>query len=133
MLALRIAVSIALLFEGGTFPAQEHSTEVAESYAVYTALIPDIQSLPQPKYVIASETVSYAQTKSGFPIDPENIVTKEDFNRKLQVWSGTPTGKKVLNGQPCVLVPEAKREAYVSAMIDYRRKNENSTSLERRF
>ena len=126
MLALRAAVSIALLLWGGTLRAQEQATESAESYAVYSALIPQIQEVPQPKFLIADETVSYAKTKTRFPVDPENVMTKEEFHRQVQLSNGKQEFSKIWSSQPCVLVPETEREAYVSAMRDYRRKNENS-------
>lgn len=133
MPALRAAVSIALLFWGALFSAQQNSAQSAESYAVYSALIPQIQEVPQPKFLIADETVSYAKTKTIFPVDPENVMTIEEFHRQLKLSNGAQQFSKIFDGQPCVLVPEAEREAYVSAMVDYRRKNENSMPVEQRL
>jgi hypothetical protein len=133
MLAFRSAALMTLLLWGGTFSAQETITESAESYAVYSVLIPQIQEVTQPKYLFANETAPYALTKSGFPVEPESIVTREEFDRELRLSRGTPAWDKIWKSQPCILVPEAERDSYFSAMVDYWRKNETSMLLERRL
>jgi len=89
-------------------------TQSAESYAVFSVLIPQVQEVPQPKYLIANETVPYEHTKSRFPVEPENIMTREEFERELQLSRGTPAWKKIWKSQPCILVPEAERDTYFS-------------------
>jgi len=75
----------------------------------------------------------YADTKSQFPVEPQNIVTREEFDRELRLSRGTPAWQKIWKSQPCILVPEAEREPYLSAMVDYRRQNEASVRLERKL
>jgi len=133
MLAPKAAVLTILVLWGGMFSAQQTVPEVAESYAVYSALIPQIQEVAQSKYLIADQTIPYTRTKSRFPVDPENIVTIEEFKRRLQQARGTPAARTMLESQPCILPPEVELRAYYSAMVDYRRANEVSLPLERRF
>lgn len=107
-------------------------TQSVESYAVYSVLIPQVASVPPEKFLIAADTVLYAETKSQFPVEPEKLVSKEDFDRRLA--EATPSEwSEIWRSQPCVLAPEAEREAYLSAMVDYRRQNEVSVQLERRL
>lgn len=102
----------------------------SESYAIYSVLIPQIPSVPEKKFLIAADTVSYADTRSRFPVEPENLVTQEEFDKRLA--NATPDEWRIIRrSQPCVLAPEAEREAYLSAMTDYRRNNEVATRLER--
>jgi len=102
----------------------------ADAYEVYSVVITQVQSLHQPKFLVASDTAAYANTKSGFPIDPEKLVTRQEFDERLRISKGTAEWNKIWKSQPCILVPEAQREAYLSAMRDYRRKNEVSVTLE---
>jgi hypothetical protein len=106
--------------------------QAVESYAVYSVLIPQIASVPPEKFLIAADTVLYAETKSEFPVEPEHLVTKEEFNRRLAKATGSEW-LEIWRSQPCVSAPEAEREAYLSAMVDYRRQNEISVPLERRL
>jgi hypothetical protein len=129
MLTLKAVVATVICC-GGLVLAQ--TTQATESYAVYSVLIPQIQTLPQTKFVIAAKTVPYADTKVRFAVEPENAVTSEEFDGRLS--SGTPTERtEALKHKPCTVIPEAERMAYLSAMRDYRRKNEVSISLEPRF
>lgn len=106
-----------------------HPTQSAESYAVYSVLIPQIASVPPEKFLIAADTVPYAETKSQFPVEPDSLVTKEDFDRRLA--QATPSEwSEVWRSQPCVLAPEAERDTYLSAMTDYRRNNEIARQLD---
>jgi hypothetical protein len=133
MLALRAAVLAMLLFCGGALLIQQTEPESTESYAVYSALIPEIQSLAQPRYVIANRTVPYARTKSSFPVEPENLITEEDFDRELQLARRTPAWLRIWKSQPCILAPATERDSYFSAMVDYLRSNESALPLEPRF
>jgi hypothetical protein len=101
-----------------------------ESYAVYSVLIPQIPGVPEKKFLIATDTVLYADTKSRFPVEPENLVTREAFNSRIAKATGAEWDR-IWKSQPCVLAPEAEREAYLSAMTDYRRNNELAMWLER--
>jgi hypothetical protein len=112
----------------------ELSRQSAESYAVYSVLLPRVQSLTQSKFLVAANTVPYERTKSDFPVEPEDILTREEFDRHLESSRGTQGAwAKIWNSQPCILVPEADLAAYYSAMVDYRRKNETSMPLEPRL
>jgi hypothetical protein len=128
LLPLLIIPLLAAFFVAA--PQVSHPAQSAESYAVYSVLIPQVQSVPQPKYLIANETLPYAHTKSGFPVEPQNIVTREEFDRELRLSRGTPAWGKIWKSQPCILVPEAERDTYLSAMMDYRRNNEVGIKLE---
>lgn len=107
----------------------EATTASQESYAVYSVLIPTIQT----KFLIAANTVPYSLTRERFPVDPDNVITQEEFDRQLQMARRTGDSSRVLKTRPCVLVPEAERDEYVSAMLDYRKKNELSISLDWNF
>ncbi len=76
-------------------------------------LIQQVQSVQQPKYLIANKTVAYAHAKSGFPVEPQNIVTREEFDSELQLSRGSPAWEKIWKSQPCILVPEAERDTYL--------------------
>jgi hypothetical protein len=105
------------------------SARSTESYAVYSILIPQIPGVPEKKFLLATHTVMYADTKSQFPVEPENLVTREEFNRRLAKATG-PEWDRIWRSQPCILAPEAEREAYLSAMTDYQRNNEVAMQLE---
>jgi hypothetical protein len=55
----------------------------------YSVLIPQIPSVPEKKFLIANDTVLYDETKSQFPVEPENLVTKEKFDRRLAKATGS--------------------------------------------
>ncbi len=112
-------------------PRVSRTTQSVESHAVYSVLIPQVQEVPQPKYLIADGTVPYTHTQSRFPVEPQNIVTREQFDRELRLSKGTPAWDKIWRSKPCILVPEAERDSYLSAMQDYRRNNEVGIKLER--
>jgi hypothetical protein len=110
-----------------------HPLQSAEAYEVYSVVIPQVQSIQQTKFLVATDTIAYSDTKTRFPIDPEKLVTREEFEERLRASKGTTEWNKIWKGQPCVLAPEAERDAYLSAMRDYRWKNEISVILEPKF
>lgn len=111
-------------------PQDSRHTQSAESYAVYSVLIPQIPSVPEKKFLIATDTVLYDATKSEFPVEPGHSVTREEFNSRIAKATGAEWDR-IWKSQPCVLAPEAEREAYLSAMTDYRRNNGVAMRLER--
>lgn len=127
-----LALLIIPLLAAFSVAAPQPLDTSSESYAIYSVLIPQIPSVPEKKFLIAASTVLYADTKSPFPVEPENLVTKEEFDKHLA--NATPDEwRRIRRSQPCVLAPEAEREAYLSAMMDYRRNNEVGMRLERRL
>jgi hypothetical protein len=130
----RTLVAIVLALITAVFSkAQSAPPQSAEAYEVYSVVIPFVQSIQQSKFLVAIDTIPYANTKAKFPIDPEKLVTREEFDERLRVSKGTPEWNKIWKGQPCILAPEAEREAYLSAMRDYRWKNEVPAILEPKF
>lgn len=119
-------------FLGISSVALQPSDASSESYAVYSVLIPQIPSVPEKKFLISNNSAPYADTKSRFPVEPENLVTKEEFDRRLAEATRCEWDR-VWRSRPCVLASEAEHEAYLSAMTDYRRNNEVTIPLERRF
>ena len=113
-------------------PQDSRHTPSAESYAVYSVLIPQIASVPAQKFLIATDTVLYADTKSQFRVEPENLITREEFNSRIAKATGAEWDR-IWKSQPCVLAPEAERQAYLSAMADYQRNSEFAMRLERRL
>ena len=104
----------------------------AESYAVYSVLLPHVTSLAQKKFLIVADTIAYADTRSRFPVVPENLISRGEFDRR--VASAVPSERlKIMRSEPCLFAPDAERETYLSAMLDYRRKNETSVPLERKL
>jgi hypothetical protein len=120
------------LLAGLSVAALQRFDASSESYAVYSVLIPQIPSVPEKNFLIATDTVLYDETKSQFPVEPENLVTREAFNRRLANATGSEWDR-IWRSQPCGLAPQAEREAYLSAMLDYRRNNDVAMRLERRL
>jgi len=115
LLSLLVIAPLVPFLVAGTKTSR--STQSSESYEVYSALIPHIAALPQKKFLIAADTVSYAYTKVRFPVEPENLVTEEELDTRLA--TATPSEwSNIWKSQPCVLAPEAERKLYLSAMVD---------------
>jgi hypothetical protein len=125
---------VILLFVPATggVPQTSPHTQSADAYAVYSALIPHISQPQKKKFLISADTVLYAESKSRFPVEPEDLVTREEFDRQLAKATSSEY-VKIWKSQPCLLAPKAEREAYLSAMMAYRRKNETSLPLERKL
>ena len=62
-------------------PQDSRHTQSAESYAVYSVLIPQIASVPPQKFLVAADIVLYSETKSQFPVEPENLVAREELKQ----------------------------------------------------
>jgi hypothetical protein len=126
-----LGIPLFVAFTTGV-PHTSPIAQPAESYAVYSVLIPHITSVAQKKFLVVAHTITYADTRSRFPVEPENLISREEFDRR--VARAIPLDRiKTLRSEPCVLAPDAERETYLSAMRDYRRKNETSVPLERKL
>lgn len=108
---------------------QNPTPQASEADEVYSVVIENTTTLPLTKFLIARETVPYSTTQRHFPVDPDNVVTTEEFDKMLAAASSKVEWNAIFRRRACIEVPESELEVYISAMRDYRAKNITSRQL----
>lgn len=128
MTAAIVSIGSALRLAQQQAPAQTPDAD-----GIYAAVLPTVSSLPRNEFFISQNTVPYANTEKAFPVDPNNITSKEQFEAQLRNATREEQMRLRRQNTACIQVPDAERDLYVSAMQDYLRKNAASIELQPTF
>jgi len=119
-------LSLSLAFQGQT-PTQTRETLSA---TLYSAAISNVSPSWVKQFLIVRSTVPYARTDLGFLVDPDLLLSDSEASQRYAQASSKAEKHKALHDELCNAVPDADRDAYVSAIRDYLRVNQNSINLD---
>lgn len=63
---------------------QQAPAQTPDADGIYAAVLPTVSNLPRNEFLILRNTVAYANTEKAFPVDPNNIASKEQFEAQLR-------------------------------------------------